>query len=82
MKNIMVFQVKYKEKYEKARGHYIAVHDTPQILHAKSVAKLVSEVWHQYNVIINIKLCKIYFHVSYINSCFTIFSADQIQGGQ
>lgn len=42
----MVLQVKYKEKYEKARGQYIAVHDTPQILHAKSVAKLVSEVWH------------------------------------
>lgn len=42
----MVLQVKYKEKYEKAKGQYIAVHDTPQILHAKSVAKLVSEVRH------------------------------------
>lgn len=38
--------MKYKEKYEKGKGQYIAVHDTPQILHAKSVAKLVSEVWH------------------------------------
>lgn len=44
MKNVTVLQVKYKEKYEKAKGHYVAVHDTPQILHAKSVANLVSEV--------------------------------------
>lgn len=42
----MVLQVKYKEKYEKAKGQYIAVHDTPQILHAKSAGKLVSEVMH------------------------------------
>lgn len=38
--------MKYKEKYEKAKGQYMVVHDTPQILHAKSVANLVSEVWH------------------------------------
>lgn len=38
------FQVKYKDKYEKAKGHYMTVHDTPQILHAKSVRNLASEV--------------------------------------
>jgi len=81
-KNVTVLQVKYKEKYEKAKGHYMAVHDTPQILHAKSVAKLVSEVLHQYNVTItNIKLCKIVFHLSFIK-LFTNLSAVQIQGGQ
>lgn len=37
-------QVKYKQKYEETKGHYKAVLDTPQILHAKSVATLVSEV--------------------------------------
>ncbi|MEQ2203573.1 hypothetical protein XENOCAPTIV_000916 [Xenoophorus captivus] len=35
--------VKYKEKYEKTKGHYIPVMDTPQILHAKAVRTLVSE---------------------------------------
>ncbi|XP_062390351.1 nebulin isoform X8 [Sardina pilchardus] len=39
----MYSNVKYKEKYEQAKGHYKAVLDTPQILHAKSVATLVSE---------------------------------------
>lgn len=37
-------QVKYKEKYEKAKGHYVPVLDTPQILHSKAVRSLVSEV--------------------------------------
>lgn len=37
-------QVKYKEKYEKEKGQYVPVKDTPQILHAKSVRSLVSEV--------------------------------------
>jgi len=37
-------QVKYKEKYEKSKGHYVPVLDTPQILHAKAVRSLVSEV--------------------------------------
>ena len=37
-------QVKYKEKYEKAKGHYVPVMDTPQILHAKAVRTLTSEV--------------------------------------
>lgn len=37
-------QVKYKEKYEKAKGHYVPVQDTPQILHAKAVRTLASEV--------------------------------------
>lgn len=37
-------QIKYRQKYQEAKGHYHAVHDTPQILHAKSVAGLVSEV--------------------------------------
>lgn len=37
-------QVKYKEKYEKVKGQYIPVEDTPQILHAKSVRNLASEV--------------------------------------
>ena len=40
-------QVKYKEKYEKAKGHYLPVADTPQILHAKAVRSLVSEVRNQ-----------------------------------
>ncbi|XP_048095567.1 nebulin isoform X16 [Alosa alosa] len=39
----MYSNVKYKQKYEEAKGHYRAVLDTPQILHAKSVATLVSE---------------------------------------
>lgn len=42
--NNAALQVKYKEKYEKAKGHYVPVKDTPQILHAKSVRTLVSEV--------------------------------------
>lgn len=37
-------QVKYKDKYEKAKGQYMTVQDTPQILHAKSVRNLASEV--------------------------------------
>lgn len=37
-------QVKYKEKYEKEKGHYVPVKDTPQILHAKAVRTLASEV--------------------------------------
>lgn len=41
---ISVFQVKYREKYEKAKGHYMPVMDTPQILHAKAVRTLTSEV--------------------------------------
>lgn len=36
--------MKYKEKYEKAKGQYVPVKDTPQILHAKSVRALASEV--------------------------------------
>lgn len=40
----VALQVKYKEKYEKAKGQYVPVKDTPQILHAKSVRSLVSEV--------------------------------------
>lgn len=36
--------MKYKEKYEKAKGHYLPVQDTPQILHAKAVRTLASEV--------------------------------------
>ncbi|KAM6940502.1 uncharacterized protein FYW49_016941 [Xenentodon cancila] len=35
--------VKYKEKYEKAKGHYVPVLDPPQILHAKPVRALASE---------------------------------------
>lgn len=41
---VFLHQVKYKQKYQEAKGHYHAVHDTPQILHAKSVSGLVSEV--------------------------------------
>lgn len=37
-------QVKYKQKYEKEKGHYVPVKDTPQILHAKAVRTLASEV--------------------------------------
>lgn len=37
-------QVKYKLKYEKTKGHYVPVLDTPQILHAKAVRVLASEV--------------------------------------
>lgn len=37
-------QVKYREKYEQTKGHYVPVMDTPQILHAKAVRTLVSEV--------------------------------------
>lgn len=36
--------MKYKDKYEKAKGQYMTVEDTPQILHAKSVRNLASEV--------------------------------------
>lgn len=36
--------MKYKEKYEKEKGHYVPVQDTPQILHAKAVRTLASEV--------------------------------------
>lgn len=42
--NNAALQVKYKEKYEKAKGQYVPVKDTPQILHAKSVRTLASEV--------------------------------------
>ncbi|KAM6934064.1 nebulin-like [Xenentodon cancila] len=31
-----VIPVKYKEKYEKVKGHYVSVLDPPQILHAKA----------------------------------------------
>uniref|UniRef100_A0A8C7Z4Q9 Nebulin n=1 Tax=Oryzias sinensis TaxID=183150 RepID=A0A8C7Z4Q9_9TELE len=39
----MASDVKYKEKYEKNKGNYVPVMDTPQILHAKAVRSLVSE---------------------------------------
>lgn len=42
--SVLFFQVKYKEKYEKTKGNYVPVLDTPQILHAKAVRSLVSEV--------------------------------------
>lgn len=41
---ISPLQVKYKEKYEKSKGHYVPVLDTPDILHAKAVRVLASEV--------------------------------------
>lgn len=39
-------QLKYKEKHVKERGTCHAVPDTPQILLAKTVSNLVSEVTH------------------------------------
>lgn len=44
LKKLFPLQVKYKEKYEKEKGHYMPVQDTPQILHAKAVRTLASEV--------------------------------------
>lgn len=41
---VAALQVKYKQKYEKEKGHYMPVQDTPQILHAKAVRTLASEV--------------------------------------
>lgn len=41
---VIALQVKYKLKYEKEKGHYLPVSDTPQILHAKAVRTLASEV--------------------------------------
>ena len=40
----LTLQRKYRQKYEQGKGHYIPVLDTPQILHAKSVRILASEV--------------------------------------
>lgn len=41
---ISPLQVKYREKYEKGKGQYVPIMDTPQILHAKAVRTLASEV--------------------------------------
>lgn len=47
MPSFLPLQLKYKEKHVKERGTCHAVPDTPQILLAKTVSHLVSEVTPQ-----------------------------------
>lgn len=59
-----VHQVKYREKFEKAKGQYKIVLDTPANLHAKSVRILASEVRsrkHQKHDNYRYLLCNVYY---------------------
>lgn len=59
-----VHQVKYREKFEKAKGQYKTVLDTPTNLHAKSVRILASEVRsrkHQKHDNYRYLLCNVYY---------------------
>uniref|UniRef100_A0A8C7D9M4 Nebulin n=1 Tax=Oncorhynchus kisutch TaxID=8019 RepID=A0A8C7D9M4_ONCKI len=63
-----VQQVKYREKFEKAKGQYKTVLDTPANLHAKSVRILASEVRsrkHQTHVNYRYLLCNVQYKAKF-----------------